>query len=131
MDAAAREGEEEPLELGVVPPEKLERVEEGGFGGGAGGQVAFLGREEVERDARVGGHDAAGGGGAGVGRPGGTLDEHHGDVEAVAEEDLGELRHGDDVPDAEARVHDHGLLLLGRHGVFVRLHGWTYDGRIR
>uniref|UniRef100_A0A0Q3TL46 Uncharacterized protein n=1 Tax=Setaria italica TaxID=4555 RepID=A0A0Q3TL46_SETIT len=124
VQAAAREGAEEARELAVVPPQQLENVEERGLAGSREVGGRRVGREEVERDGRVGGDDKLGGGGAGVGGPEGTLDEHHGDVEAAAEEDLGELRHGDDVALAEARVHHHGLSLLrlGRHGVLL-LHG--------
>ena len=41
-------------------------------------------------------------------------DEHHGDVVAVLEEDLCELRHGTDVAAAGARVQDYSLLHLVR-----------------
>ena len=47
--------------------------------------------------------------------------DDHGDVEAVPEEGLGELHHGDHVADAGAGVQDDGLLGHG-HGDFL-VHG--------
>ena len=49
------------------------------------------------------------GGGGGVCRLERRLDEHHGDVVAVLEKDVGELCHGANVTDASAGVQDHGL----------------------
>jgi hypothetical protein len=67
-------------------------------------------REDMEGDGWVGGSDALDGGGAGVGRLEGRLHEHHGDVVAVLEEDVGQLRHGAHVAAAGAGVQDYGLL---------------------
>jgi hypothetical protein len=59
----------------------------------------------------VGGGDAADEAGVGVGRPDGRLDEHHGGVVTVSEEELGEMRHGADVAGAtDAGAQNDGLL---------------------
>lgn len=60
-------------------------------------------REDVEIDARIGRGDP-------LELAGELRDNHHGDVEAVVDEDLGELRHRDDVAGAGAGVKNDGLL---------------------
>jgi hypothetical protein len=64
----------------------------------------------VEGDGRVGGGEALDEAGAGGVRLDGRLQEHHGDVVAVADEYLGELRHRRYVPGAAAGVQNDGLL---------------------
>uniref|UniRef100_A0A0A9EJL2 Uncharacterized protein n=1 Tax=Arundo donax TaxID=35708 RepID=A0A0A9EJL2_ARUDO len=118
VQAPPRDGAEEALELAVVPAQQLEGLEERGLAGAddVGGRDR---REDVEGDGRVGGGDAVDVDDAVIGRAGWWLGDHHGDVVAVAEEEVGELHHGYDVPDAGAGVQDDGLL-LHRHGFLLR-----------
>jgi hypothetical protein len=116
VQALPGDGAEEALELVVVLAHQLQYEEERVLGGA--GHVRCRGRrQDVEGDGRVGGGHALDEAGAGVGRLDGRLDEHHGDVVAVVEEGLGELRHGPDVPDAADGVQNGDLL----HGYVVHL----------
>ena len=69
-------------------------------------------REDMEGDGWIGRGDLLDLAGVRVGRLEGRRGNHHGDDEAVAEEDLGELRHGHDVANGGDGVQDDGLLHL-------------------
>ncbi|WVZ68921.1 hypothetical protein U9M48_017796 [Paspalum notatum var. saurae] len=122
VQALPGDGAEEALELLVVLAHELHHLEERVLGGG--GEVGWWDRrEDVEGDGGVGGGDALDEAGAGVGGLDRRLDEHHGDVVAVAEEDLGQMRHGPDVADAAAGVQHNGLL----HGSVVHVSGASWS----
>jgi len=73
--------------------------------------------EHVEDRGRLGGDDAVDDGGQGAFSFQGGVDERDHDGVALVQEDVGELHHGDEVADGEARVQDHGLL----HGLAFAL----------
>ncbi|TVU11114.1 hypothetical protein EJB05_44679, partial [Eragrostis curvula] len=118
VQAVPGDGEEEGLECVVVPVHQLEHEEEWWLAG-ASDRVRDS-WEDVEGDARVRGGEAIHDTATEAEQPRGRLDERDGDVGAMAEEDLGELHHGDDVPCAWEGEQDDGLFLR-RHGFLLHV----------
>ena len=120
MQALPRDGAEEALELVVVLAQHLQHEEERVLGraGEFGGRDR---REDMEGDGWIGRGNLLDLAGAQCGRLEGRRDDHHGDVVAVADEDLGELGHGIHVANAGAGVQDDGLLHLLKSQAVVRL----------
>ncbi|BAS75423.1 Os01g0869450, partial [Oryza sativa Japonica Group] len=104
--SASHAGAEELTEALVVASHHLQVPDDRRNGG-----RVMDARELVEGDRRLGGGgDAGDGGGEGGVFVHGDVDERDGDGVAVLQEGVGELHHGDEVADVEARVQNDGLV---------------------